>query len=562
MAEKRKIYVITFANVLVSFLDVLALAMGSVVALNIIPLVQSKEKNLSATLIRIQEELSTLVYLEIDKLLIILTIVLIILMSLKTYFSLVLIKKSQTMMGKIVSRYSSNLLRRYLELPANNRKKMDESDFLKTFNESVDSLIFQTIGNKLLVIHEIIGLFIVFIPIMVVAPLVTLIVLILAIIIRLTIDKYLINTSRNLGISASQLIEISNRKLLAIRHIEDETKLYGTITQYLEDYKNSRMLFAQNKAERLIQQSKPKSYLELLILVSLIPLVYVIWIFYSIQLALMVLSMVLILIIRLTPAISRLMSLRLSILQHKSLSEIALKLDAEQKLMECDKKVIEKLNFGKVIEIRFKDVELSTEDRRVIYYPINKVISGPGIVLLSGANGAGKSTIFKYLIGKYRLDKGSIEITVTRLNLATPISYLPQHPYDLKSGFEENILLHRDKSEVLGKNVLEMAMNVYKRLNGGKIANMESISSSGGEFQKIAIARSICADSEIVIMDEPTTYLDSLSVRNLSEILIEISKSRLFLIATHDIELIKQLNLDESQIWNLDESFFNNSLRT
>lgn len=554
-AEKKKIYLILTGNILISFMDLLSIVLVSIVASSVIPVIQSKSTEISQTLTMIRERIAFIERMDINVLLITLTILLIVLLCLKSLLSFLLLKRSQTLMGEITSRYSKDVLRAYLALPSNMRQKMDDSTFLNTFQESVESLVFQRIGNKVLVIYEVIGLIVIFIPLIIAAPLIIFMIVSLFIAIRLTIDRFLLKNSRFLGNQASDLFEQTNRKLLDIKHIEDEAKVFGTLNYFLEDYEQSRKDFSKNKAERLIEQNKPRTYLEILILISLIPIIYLIWLLYSVQIAITVLSMMFIFIVRLVPAISRIMSLRVSILQHKALSEVVLNIHRDLNPQTSKLKIPNSLFNGKKCEVHFENVQIVSENKKVLATSINKMLIGPGIYLIVGENGTGKSTILKYVIGKYNIDIGTIKIHSRSSKLA--ISYLPQNPRKLHANLEENLLVKRQNGHVPRDLMLSRANRILRSLDPNGSLNSKSLDFSGGEFQKIAITRTLCSDADIVLMDEPTTFLDSTSVRSLVETLKEASLNKLILIASHDLEFIKLLKLNNSHIWNLDLAFEN-----
>ena len=73
---------------------------------------------------------------------------------------------------------------------------------------------------------------------------------------------------------------------------------------------------------------------------------------------------------------------------------------------------------------------------------------------------------------------------------------------------------------------------------------------SGGQWQKVAIARSIIKESEIIIMDEPTSSLDEKSKNTIYNLLMKLSKTHIVILVTHDLHTINLDNVESISIIN------------
>ena len=167
--------------------------------------------------------------------------------------------------------------------------------------------------------------------------------------------------------------------------------------------------------------------------------------------------------------------------------------------------------------------------------------------ILIGRNGIGKSTLLKSLIGSIKPKEGSIEIegkqieSYKRNELAKIVSFLPQQIILPSRLVKEEVSLGRLPfspifSSKEDKNIIMAAM---ESVGISHLANKYCNELSGGEIQKVGIARSLASQSNLVLMDEPTSNLDLKSSFSLAKTIKELSKEKgiTFLISMHDIHL-------------------------
>ena len=172
-----------------------------------------------------------------------------------------------------------------------------------------------------------------------------------------------------------------------------------------------------------------------------------------------------------------------------------------------------------------------------------KINAGEKIALV-GLNGAGKSTIVKLVCRLYEVDKG--EILINGHNILY---------YDLNSYYElistvfqdyklfaislrDNILIGKDKdiSPILKElNLTEVIAKLPQKLDSyySKEFNENGVELSGGEAQKIAIARCLARNSDFVILDEPTAALDPLAEANIYANFKELASDRTAIYISH-----------------------------
>jgi len=197
-------------------------------------------------------------------------------------------------------------------------------------------------------------------------------------------------------------------------------------------------------------------------------------------------------------------------------------------------------------EIEFKNVSFSYNNRQVLF-DINMKINKGDRVLLAGPNGSGKSTLVKLILGLYKAQNGLILVDghdINEISLASlrqRISIVSQNTFLFNDTIKNNILYSRP--EATEEEIEEVA-----RLSGASafIGALEKgfeteigergVRLSGGERQKISIARAFLKDSDIIIFDEATAHLDETSEKRLDALILDKLKNKTCIIITQRIQ--------------------------
>ena len=227
-----------------------------------------------------------------------------------------------------------------------------------------------------------------------------------------------------------------------------------------------------------------------------------------------------------------------------------------------DKQVPEKLKIhqGHII---FKDVSFVYKGGISVFENFNLEIAPGERVGIVGHSGAGKSTITKILLRFADISNGDITIdgqnikNVSQNDLRSMISYVPQ----------ESILFHRTIGENIGysKNnaTKEEIAEVAKKAHADKfisklpkkydtLVGERGVKLSGGERQRVAIARAMLKDSPILMLDEATSSLDSVSEYYIQDAFNELMKGKTTIVIAHRLSTIQKMDriivLDKGQI--------------
>ena len=196
----------------------------------------------------------------------------------------------------------------------------------------------------------------------------------------------------------------------------------------------------------------------------------------------------------------------------------------------------------------------------VVLDNLNISIEENDFLCVVGPNGSGKSTLIKAILGLIKPLHGKIKFNDLKQNF---IGYMPQETKvdaNFPASVYEIVLsgtLNKHKiSPVYTKNDKALADKYLKLLKINELKDKSFCDLSGGQRQKVLLARSLCATSKLLILDEPSNNLDSTSKKELYKMLSELNKKNgiTIIMITHDLDhnnLIgnKILSLREDEIF-------------
>jgi ABC-type bacteriocin/lantibiotic exporter with double-glycine peptidase domain len=173
-------------------------------------------------------------------------------------------------------------------------------------------------------------------------------------------------------------------------------------------------------------------------------------------------------------------------------------------------------------EIIFNNVSFSFKNRNKIFSNLNLKIKKKSIFGIKGKSGSGKTTLINLIIGLLKPDIGNIYIDNINLlnsnasNFHKIIGFAPQETFILNSSIKENIALGTDTHNISDKSINNLINivcldNFLKNNFGGdlnKSIGDKGIKISGGERQRIGIARALFRNPDILILDEATSGID------------------------------------------------------
>ncbi len=220
--------------------------------------------------------------------------------------------------------------------------------------------------------------------------------------------------------------------------------------------------------------------------------------------------------------------------------------------------ISETINFKESIEL--KDLSYSYGEKNLILNNLNLILKKNKIIGIKGKTGSGKTTLVNIITGLLQPTTGNILIDKKRLNLNNfnwfkKIGYVPQRIMLNETTIKNNIAYGTEETEIcserLKKAISLSQLDKFINKVGGIDKKISELGKniSGGQIQRLGIARALYHDPEILILDESTNNLDKVTEINIINSIKVLSKNKTILIVSHDEVPLKICD----EIYNLDE---------
>jgi zinc transport system ATP-binding protein len=195
--------------------------------------------------------------------------------------------------------------------------------------------------------------------------------------------------------------------------------------------------------------------------------------------------------------------------------------------------------------ISLQDVSFRYEEHLVLQ-DVSLTIHEQEFLGIAGPNGSGKSTLLKIILGLLTPQKGKVKVFGTSpAEARLRIGYVPQFATfdrNFPISVRETVLQGRlGKTRMIGgyrRSDRQIAQQALEEVELGELANRPLTALSGGQLQRVLIARALACQPEILILDEPTAHIDPKIEEGVFDLLKRLNERLTVLVVSHDIGFI------------------------
>lgn len=216
--------------------------------------------------------------------------------------------------------------------------------------------------------------------------------------------------------------------------------------------------------------------------------------------------------------------------------------------LEENKKLVN-INFKK--SINFENIYFKFNHKNdYLFENLNLEINKNDVIGISGESGVGKTTLTNLLMGLLVPNKGKImvdskDIITNQMSIQNQIAFVPQNFFHLDASLLQNITFFDNdlkinnlkfaiKNSLLMKSILSRSLSLKTNIGNN------ALKISGGQLQRINIARALYRNPKILILDEPTSSLDIHNQNLFFDILNKLKKKMTIILITHNYSLLEK----------------------
>ena len=179
---------------------------------------------------------------------------------------------------------------------------------------------------------------------------------------------------------------------------------------------------------------------------------------------------------------------------------------------------------------------------KVLIGPVNFTLQTSGLTVVMGPNGSGKTSLLRMLHGVVRLADGTVSWACDKTSARAKQAFVFQNPIMLRRSVRDNLTFPLRILNVPRKTANAEAERWAARIGLEHALTRSAAVLSGGEKQKLALARALIREPEVLFLDEPCASLDGRATREIETLLLQArADGTRIIMATHDMGQARRL---------------------
>ena len=475
--------------------------------------------------------------------------------SFKTACSLVLTRRSVFFLSRRAAIISSTLVAKLLSQSILVVQRDSYQKTIHTLTYGVSTIAVNILGALIYLVSDVAMLIILILGLFIIDPAISLLTILMFGSIAVLLYKFLNLKIKNLGDQQLDLTIASNEKIEEVLESYRELVVRNRRSYYSEEISNLRMKLANLMALNTFYQNLSKYLLEMTLIFGIVVISVIQFATQSASRAAAVMSIFLAASTRIGPGVMRIQQVALNLKVSTAMATPAFDLIDQLKnvkpisgSMDWDKPNYE--DFTSSISVKDLSFSYPGSSKNAID-SLNLIIPEGSLTAIVGPSGSGKTTLVDLLLGILEPKFGSVLISGLEPQVAISkwpgsISYVPQNTVTVNGTIEENVLLGykiNPKYEQYVDDALEAAdlTDFVNTLPLGKktAVGEKGTKLSGGQRQRIGIARALFTKPKVLVLDEATSSLDSITESKISHAIQELKGTVTVIVIAHRLSTVK-----------------------
>jgi ABC-type bacteriocin/lantibiotic exporter with double-glycine peptidase domain len=484
-----------------------------------------------------------------EQILVFLLIITLIIYTLKNFFLYLAIRYQNLILMRIKFFFSNMLYKKYILADYQFYFSSNTAKILRNLREANNiTLILQSILNLLSEFLLLIFLFILLFFInYIISSSILIFFIVFSYLLYFLYKVKIYNWTKERQFIEAKINQVTIESISSIKEI----KIYGVVNYFLNIFSNltARYNLLANRIDNT--QQIPRILIELIMIYSLIIIIFYLFSLNKPSLEIIsFLSFFALISLRAVPAITRITASFQRLRAAQATTDFLI--NEIQQITSSSNNFLQFSGNGHSTfeSLEIKNLNFSYKEN-CIFNKLSLKIKKNEIFGIFGKSGSGKSTLLNLILGLLRADQGSIlfnskNIESEKVNFNNIVGYVPQNVFLLEDSILNNVAFGINKNSIDVEKALKTiqlsGLSEYVEslpLKSSSIIGENGILISGGQKQRLGIARALYKSSELLILDEATSSLDEEAEKNIYKILINLKKSITIIFISHNTELKK-----------------------